>query len=96
MLLTASMVAAITVRALITMAYLITIPLVGYARAWAFTKAGDSTPSEYGYLMLNPLVHISFFWLIAVQFFSRNALRCGTPGVYRRIARIHFFYHRYI
>ena len=70
MFLTIQMVEVIRYRVLLTATYLITIPLIGYVRAWAFTKVGDSTPEQYGFLTVNPMVHISFLWLILLQFFG--------------------------
>ena len=43
------------------------VPVVGYFRAWVAEKMGDDTPERLGFLTLNPLDHISFFWVIAMM-----------------------------
>ena len=51
-------------------AYLITITLAGYFRAWVNDKLGDDTAKEQGYLSFNPLVHIDPFGFITLLMFS--------------------------
>jgi Zn-dependent protease len=51
-------------------AYLFTITLVGWFRAWVSKTLGDSTAELQGYLSLNPLVHIDPVGLITLLFFS--------------------------
>lgn len=56
--------------------YAITIPVLGYVRAWTAKKLGDDTPEQLGFLTLDPLVHYSFFWL-AFMVIIPNAIPIG-------------------
>lgn len=51
-------------------AYLITITVSGYFRAWINHKLGDETAAQEGYLSLNPLVHIDPVGLLTLLLFS--------------------------
>ncbi len=42
-------------------AYIPVVTLAGYMRARIAKKMGDSLPEDFGFLSLNPLVHMSFF-----------------------------------
>lgn len=46
------------------LAYLISITFAGAFTAWVAQKVGDDTPADYGFLSLNPLIHVDFFGLI--------------------------------
>lgn len=41
----------------LTIVYLFTVSISGYARAWFAQKMGDDTPADHGFLTLNPFVH---------------------------------------
>ncbi len=43
--------------------YFMTVPIIGYCRAWAAEKVGDDTPAQFGFLTLNPAAHISWLWV---------------------------------
>ncbi len=49
---------------IVLLTYFTVIPLIGFFRAWVSEKMGDDTPEQLGFLTLNPMAHISFFWLI--------------------------------
>lgn len=51
-------------KLIIFITYFTVIPMVGFFRAWVAEKMGDDTPEQLGFLTLNPMAHISFFWLI--------------------------------
>lgn len=51
-------------------AYLITITIAGYLRAWINHKLGDDTAAHQGYLTLNPLAHIDPIGLLTLLLFS--------------------------
>lgn len=44
-------------------AYFITIPIIGYCRAWVAEKVGDDTPAHFGFLTINPAAHVSWLWV---------------------------------
>ncbi len=50
-------------RLILLITYFTVIPIIGYVRAWVADKMGDDTPKQLGFLTLNPLEHVSFFWL---------------------------------
>ncbi len=50
----------------VLLVYFVTAPLTGYFRAWVSEKMGDSTPSQLGFLSLNPMTHISMWWVIFI------------------------------
>ncbi|PKN03671.1 hypothetical protein CVU75_01065 [Candidatus Dependentiae bacterium HGW-Dependentiae-1] len=52
------------------LAYIIVVPIAGYARAWAAKKMGDDTPEELGFLSLDPFVHADFVGLVCLLFFG--------------------------
>lgn len=47
----------------VLLAYIIIVPLIGGFKAWVASVLGDDTPEEEGFLTLNPMAHISFFWI---------------------------------
>ncbi len=51
-------------KLIILITYFTVIPIIGCFRAWVAEKMGDDTPERMGFLTLNPLVHISYFWLL--------------------------------
>ncbi len=53
-------------KLVIIITYFTVIPIVGFFRAWIAEKMGDDTPEQLGFLTLNPMAHISFFWLIVM------------------------------
>lgn len=53
-------------------AYLITVSLAGFFRAWTALRLGDDTPALLGFLTLNPLAHIDLIGVIILYFY-----RCG-------------------
>lgn len=50
-------------KIVLLISYFITIPIVGYCRAWVAEKVGDDTPAHFGFLTLNPMAHISLLWI---------------------------------
>lgn len=50
--------------------YAITIPLIGYTRAWTAKKMGDDTPEQLGFLTLDPIAHYSWIWIAFMIIFS--------------------------
>ncbi|NBQ17015.1 hypothetical protein EBU24_01725 [bacterium] len=46
--------------------YFVTAPLTGYFRAWTAEKMGDSTPAQLGFLTLNPIAHVSIWWIVFI------------------------------
>lgn len=52
------------------LAYLISITFVGCFTAWVAQKMGDDTPADYGFLSLNPIIHIDFFGLIFLMLYN--------------------------
>lgn len=48
---------------IVLLTYFTVIPIIGFFRAWVAEKMGDDTPEQLGYLTLNPMAHVSFFWL---------------------------------
>ena len=48
---------------IVLITYFSIIPIIGCFRAWVAEKMGDDTPEKLGFLTLNPMVHVSFFWL---------------------------------
>lgn len=75
------------------LAYLISITFAGAFTAWIAQKMGDDTPADYGFLSLNPLVHIDFFGLIFLmiyyfgwgKFIPRNPQNITGPYRYLKI-----------
>lgn len=53
-------------KLIILITYFTVVPVVGYFRAWVAQKMGDDTPEQLGFLTLNPMVHVSFFWLFVM------------------------------
>ena len=51
-------------KLIIFITYFTVIPIVGFFRAWIAEKMGDDTPERLGFLTLNPMAHVSFFWLV--------------------------------
>jgi hypothetical protein len=51
---------------IVLLAYFISAPLVGYFRAWTADKMGDNTGEQLGFLTLNPLAHVSLYWMIFI------------------------------
>lgn len=52
------------------LAYLFSVTLAGYFRAWVATKCGDTTARSLGFLTLNPLMHIDFFGILMLLYFK--------------------------
>ncbi len=52
------------------LAYLISITFAGSFTAWVAQKMGDDTPADYGFLSLNPIIHIDFFGLIFLMLYN--------------------------
>lgn len=52
------------------LAYIIVVPIAGYARAWMAKKMGDDTPEELGFLTLDPFKHADFVGLLCLIFFD--------------------------
>ncbi len=50
----------------VLLVYCVTAPLTGYVRAWTAEKMGDSTPKQLGFLTLNPMAHISIWWVVFI------------------------------
>ena len=50
-------------KIVLLISYFVTIPVVGYCRAWVAEKMGDDTPAQFGFLTLNPMAHISLLWI---------------------------------
>jgi hypothetical protein len=48
---------------IVLLTYFTIIPIIGCFRAWVAEKMGDDTPEKLGFLTLNPMAHVSFFWL---------------------------------
>jgi|GEM_PF-1162056 len=48
---------------IVLLTYFTIIPTIGWFRAWVAEKMGDDTPEQLGFLTVNPLAHVSFFWL---------------------------------
>lgn len=51
-------------KLIILITYFTIIPIIGCFRAWVAEKMGDDTPERMGFLTLNPLAHVSYFWLL--------------------------------
>lgn len=52
------------------LAYLISITFAGSFTAWVAQKMGDDTPADYGFLSLNPIIHIDFFGLVFLMLYN--------------------------
>lgn len=50
-------------KILILMSYFLSIPLLGAFRSWVNSKMGDDTGQQLGFSSINPITHISFFWI---------------------------------
>lgn len=68
--------------------YLLTIPIIGYCRAWVANKVGDDTASELGFNTLNPERHVSFFWIILMNIIPGPSIGFGQY-VPINVANIH-------
>lgn len=53
-------------KLIILITYFTVVPVVGYFRAWVAQKMGDDTPEQLGFLTLNPMAHVSLFWLFVM------------------------------
>jgi len=65
---------------IVLLVYFITAPLVGYSRAWTADEMGDTTPEQLGFLTLDPMAHISLWWvffILWVQIFSAHFIPVG-------------------
>ena len=51
-------------KIVVLISYFVTIPIVGYCRAWVAEKMGDDTPAHFGFLTFNPVAHVSLLWVI--------------------------------
>ena len=51
---------------LVYLAYFLCAPIVGYVRARTAREMGDDTPEQMGFLTLNPLEHVSRWWLVLI------------------------------
>ena len=51
-------------KILIVLSYFVSIPLLGYFRSWVNARLGDDTGEQLGFSTLNPMQHISFFWIL--------------------------------
>ncbi len=50
-------------KILIVLSYFIAIPILGCFRSWVSARLGDDTGQQLGFTTLNPMTHISFFWV---------------------------------
>lgn len=50
-------------KVVLVLTYFVSVPILGYFRAWVAKKMGDDTPQELGFLSINPVEHVSFLWL---------------------------------
>jgi hypothetical protein len=50
-------------KILIVLSYFVSIPILGYFRSWVNARLGDDTGEQLGFSTLNPMQHISFFWI---------------------------------
>lgn len=50
-------------KVVLVLTYFVSVPILGYCRAWVAKKMGDDTPQELGFLSLNPVEHVSMLWL---------------------------------
>lgn len=50
-------------KIVLILTYFVSVPILGYFRAWVAKKMGDDTPQELGFLSLNPIEHVSILWL---------------------------------
>lgn len=50
-------------KIVLLISYFVTIPIIGYCRAWVAEKMGDETPAHFGFLTLNPAAHVSLLWI---------------------------------
>lgn len=65
---------------IVLLVYFVTAPLVGFFRAWMADEMGDTTPEQLGFLTLDPLTHVSMWWvffIIWVQVFSAHFVPIG-------------------
>ncbi len=69
MLTSTSIESLITTIALI-FAYFVSVPIVEYSQAFIADMFGDPTPRRAGMLTLNPIAHVSVFWLMLLVFFG--------------------------
>ncbi len=60
----------VTYYAVIILAYLVLVTLVGYVRAYVSDKMGDSTAREQGMMTLNPLMHIDLIGLALLLLYN--------------------------
>lgn len=56
----------------LVLTYFVSIPLLGYFRAWVAKKMGDDTPQDLGFLSLNPVDHVSLPWLFIMLLLRNN------------------------
>ncbi len=47
-------------------AYIVSVTITGALTAWITNKMGDSTGKDFGYMTLNPFVHINLFGLLFI------------------------------
>ncbi len=57
-------------KIVLLISYFITIPIVGWVRAWVAEKMGDDTPEQLGFLTINPMAHISLLWVCFIMFLT--------------------------
>ena len=57
-------------KIVLLISYFITIPIVGWVRAWVAQKMGDDTPEQLGFLTINPMAHISLLWVCFIMFLT--------------------------
>lgn len=51
------------------LAYIISVTLAGYFTSWVALKMGDETPADYGFITLNPLMHLDMMGLLFMILF---------------------------
>lgn len=49
---------------LVQLAYFVSAPIIGFARALTAQQMGDDTPAQLGFLTLNPFEHVSTLWIV--------------------------------
>ncbi len=62
------MIAYIKSMLMLILAYLVSVTLAGFFKAWVTKKAGDYTAEHAGFLTLDPVVHIDPIGMLALLF----------------------------